>query len=71
MTLHKEPKFNTPDLIAAMKAHGMKTDGPDILSDAFRLGWAANTPGWTPSRCEDCNCTYGGADCKHVRIVGN
>ena len=41
MSYHNKPKYNTPDLVAALKAHNLKVDTPDILADAFRLGWVA------------------------------
>jgi len=40
MSLHNKPEYNTPDIIAALKTHGMKADSPSQLSDAFRLGYA-------------------------------
>lgn len=41
MSLHKNPDYQIPELIAALKSHGLKTDTPSQLSDAFRTGWAA------------------------------
>lgn len=63
MSLHNKPEFNTPEIIARLKAHGMEVDTPSMMSDAFRLGFLSASPDWQPSRCEDCTCDYGGADC--------
>ena len=41
MSLHKDPKYQTPDLIAALKQHGLAVDTPSQLSDSFRVGWVA------------------------------
>ena len=40
MSAHKDPKYQTPELIAALRAHGLETNKPSQLSDAFRFGWA-------------------------------
>ena len=68
MTLHNRPEHNTPEIISALKAHGLAVDKPDMLSDAFRLGWAAASPDWKPQRCAECSCKHGGADCNQIRI---
>ena len=39
MSDHLKPQ--SPELIAALQNHGLKTDTPSQLSDAFRLGWKA------------------------------
>lgn len=67
MSLHNKPEYNTPELVAAMKAHGMETDHPSVLSDAFRLGWTVNSPDWKPARCAECDCEFGGAACNWIR----
>ncbi len=67
MSLHNSPEHNTDCIIAAMKAHGLRTDGPDMMADAFRLGWAAAAPNWRPQRCDECNCEFGGADCSWIK----
>lgn len=74
MSLHKDPHHNSPEIHGALRAHGMKTDQPDILADAFRLGWAANTPNWEAQRCAECDCEFGGADCNWIKtppLAGN
>lgn len=67
MSLHNRPEFNGPEIIAALKAHGLDTDSPSQLSDAFRLGWMAAQPGWKPQRCAECDCEFGGADCNWIK----
>jgi len=66
MTLHNRPEYNTPTMVAALKAAGMPTDIPSMLSDAFRLGMVAGRPGWKAERCAKCTCQYGGADCNRI-----
>jgi len=67
MTLHTKPQFNDPSMIAALKAHGMETDTPSMLADAFRMGRMSASPDWKPQRCEDCKCEFGGADCDWIK----
>jgi len=66
MTMHNKPEFNQPDMIAALNAHGLETDTPSQLADAFRQGRLSAAPGWMPPRCEDCACDFGGADCDFI-----
>lgn len=66
MSLHNKPEFNTPEIIAALRAHGMETDKPNMLSDAFRSGFLAAQPGWEPQRCAECDCEFGGGDCNWI-----
>jgi hypothetical protein len=68
MTLHNNPEFNTPEMLAAMKAHGMTVDAPSQVADAFRLGWMAAQPGWQASRCAECECENGGAECNWIKF---
>jgi len=73
MTLHNESEHNSPEVVAALKAHGMDADKPSHLADAFRLGWAARDPAWAADRCAECNCENGGAECdwiKTPKLVG-
>jgi len=63
MSLHNKPAYNTPEMIAAMRAHGIDPEKPSQLADAFRLGFKAAAPDWKPQRCEGCDCEFGGADC--------
>jgi|GEM_PF-4776194 len=39
MSDHLKPQ--SPELVAALRSHGLKSDEPSQLSDAFRLGWNA------------------------------
>lgn len=64
MSLHNKPEFNTPKIIAALKAAGLPTDTPSQNADSFRLGFISAQPGWRPARCEGCDCEFGGADCR-------
>jgi len=54
MSLHKDPKYQAPTLVAALQAHGMEHDKPSQLADAFRCGWVAAQDdkaamaGWQP-----------------------
>lgn len=41
MSFHKTPKYQIPELIQALKDHGLEWNTPSQLSDAFRLGWFA------------------------------
>ena len=41
MSLHNKPKYQIPELIESLKAHGLDADKPSQLSDAFRTGWVA------------------------------
>lgn len=68
MSMHNKPECNPPELVAALKAHGMEVDQPSMSADAFRSGWFAAQPGWTPPRCESCDCEFGGATCKELRL---
>lgn len=58
MSHHEDPR-NNPELDAALKAHGLKADGPSQLSDAFRLAWwmrdemAASSPSAAAPSKED------------------
>jgi hypothetical protein len=67
MTLHNKPDFNTPEIVARLKAHGMEVDTPSMLSDAFRLGYLSASSDWQPQRCEGCSCEFGGADCDVIK----
>lgn len=67
MSLHNRPEHNSPETIAALKAHGLATDRPDIMADAFRLGRASAAPDWQPQRCAECDCQFGGADCNWIK----
>lgn len=63
MSLHAKPEYNTPKMVAAMRAHGIDPETPSQVADAFRLGFMAASPDWKPQRCEGCDCEFGGADC--------
>jgi hypothetical protein len=39
LSLHASEEHEDEDLKAALKLHGLATDEPSQLSDAFRLGW--------------------------------
>ena len=41
MSLHKNPKYQIPELIESLKQHGLKHDTPSQLSDTFRIGYVA------------------------------
>ena len=41
MSLHNKSKYQLPELIQALKNHGLEHDTPSQLSDAFRTGWIA------------------------------
>ena len=41
MTLHKRTFPEQATLTEALKSHGLETDTPSQLADAFRLGWQA------------------------------
>lgn len=41
MSFHRNPKYQIPELIEALKSHGLEHDTPSQLSDAFRTGWVA------------------------------
>jgi hypothetical protein len=41
MSEHKKPQ--EPELVAALKAHGLAHDKPSQLADSFRAGWRART----------------------------
>jgi len=41
MTLHNKPEHNTPEIVEALERHKLTVDKPSVVSDAFRLGWAA------------------------------
>ena len=42
MSYHLKPEYNTPEILTALALHGLSTDKPSQLSDAFRLGWLAH-----------------------------
>ena len=44
MSLHNKPAFNTPDIIAGLKKHGLEPVEPSQLSDGFRLGYIHGQP---------------------------
>jgi hypothetical protein len=44
MSFHNNPKYQAPELIQALKDHGLEHDTPSQLSDAFRMGWVARPP---------------------------
>lgn len=67
MSLHNKPEYNTPEIVARLKAHGMEVDTPSMMSDAFRLGFLNAAENWRPARCENCSCAFGGADCSDVK----
>lgn len=67
MSLLNNPKYNSPEIDAALLAHGLSTDKHNQLSDAFRLGWAAAQPGWKPERCAECDCEFGGMQCSWIK----
>jgi hypothetical protein len=67
VSLHNRPEHNTPEIVAALKAHGFRVGTPDIGADAFRLGRASAAPGWKPQRCAECDCEFGGADCSWIK----
>lgn len=48
MSLHKNPKYQIPELIAALKEHRLDVDTPSQLSDAFRIGWLAGREAKSP-----------------------
>ena len=70
MSLHANPKYNPPEMRGLLIGHGMKADTPDMLADAFRLGWAAAKGITKVTRCENCNCEFGDADCNRINICG-
>ena len=39
MNLHHRPEYNTDKIKDGLKSHGMETDSPSQLSDAFRVGF--------------------------------
>lgn len=41
MSFHKNPKYQIPELIDALKNHGLDSTNPSQLADAFRLGYMA------------------------------
>lgn len=43
MSFHKNPKYQIPELIQALKDPGLEHDTPSQLADAFRTGWVAKT----------------------------
>lgn len=43
MSFHNNPKYQIPELIQALKDHGLEHDTPSQLADAFRTGWVART----------------------------
>lgn len=67
MSLHNKPEHNTPEIVAALRAHGMEVERPSMLSDAFRLGYASAQPEWKPQRCAECDCEFGAADCNWIK----
>lgn len=67
MSLHNKPEYNTPEIVAALRAHGLDPDQPNVAADAFRLGWAARDPDWVTPRCAECDCEFGGADCNWIK----
>lgn len=67
MSLHNRPEYNTPEIVAALRAFGIDPEKPSQLADAFRLGWTAAQPGWRPSRCAECTCEFGGAQCDWIK----
>lgn len=46
MSMHRQD--DGPELTKALEDHGMPTDTPSLLADAFRLGWAAKTTATEP-----------------------
>lgn len=44
MSFHKKPKYQIPELIQALKDHGLEHDTPSQLADAFRTGYLAAQP---------------------------
>jgi len=60
VSFHNTPKYQIPELIEALKNHGLRHDKPNQLADAFRIGWMAGqaaiaaaqavqaSPGWQP-----------------------
>lgn len=67
MSLHNSPDHNTPEIHAAMRAHGIDPEVPSQVADAFRIGWISAQPGWEAQRCAECDCEHGGADCSWIR----
>ena len=41
MSLHNDPNYQIPALVAALKHHCLVHDTPSQLADAFRTGWVA------------------------------
>jgi hypothetical protein len=41
MSMHKNPHYQAPELLAALEAHCLPTDFPSQNADGFRLGWSA------------------------------
>jgi hypothetical protein len=41
ISLHKNPKYQAPELLVALEAHRLPTDFPSQNADGFRLGWMA------------------------------
>lgn len=41
MSIHKQD--DGPELTKALKDHGLSSDTPSQLADAFRLGWLAKS----------------------------
>lgn len=63
MSLHKNPTYQIPELIEALKAHNLEHDTPSQLADAFRTGWvAANTAPPLPAQVQAAEVTDGQAD---------
>lgn len=46
MSLHNDPAYNTREILAALKKHGLKTDAPSQLADSFRTGFIAARQGF-------------------------
>jgi hypothetical protein len=67
MSMHNKPEYNTPEIIAALIAHGMSAQEPSMLSDAFRSGYLAAHTDWKSQRCAECDCKFGGADCNWIK----
>ena len=41
MSLHNDPNYQIPALVAALKHHCLTHDTPSQLADSFRTGWVA------------------------------
>jgi hypothetical protein len=69
MSLHNKPEFNSPEIRDLLLAHGFDPDKPSLTADAFRMGFTAAQPDYKVSRCENCTCDVGGAQCHAIKMT--